>query len=69
QQQAIPDVIAVAKSIGTGQPVGVVVTTRKIADRYRTGGYFFSSTGGSPVSSMIGLAVLDVIQQEGLQEN
>ncbi|AYJ48264.1 aminotransferase [Rhodococcus sp. P1Y] len=69
QQKAIPDVVAVAKSIGSGQPVGVVVTTRKIADRYRTGGYFFSSTGGSPVSSMIGLAVLDVIQQEGLQEN
>lgn len=69
QQQAVPDVVAVAKSVGGGQPIGVVVTRREIADRYRTGGYFFSSTGGSPVSSAIGLAVLDVIQQEGLQEN
>ncbi|KAA0102190.1 aminotransferase [Mycolicibacterium sp. P1-18] len=69
QQQAVPDVVAVAKSVGSGQPIGVVVTRRDVAERYRTGGYFFSSTGGSPVSSAIGLAVLDVIEQEGLQEN
>lgn len=69
QQRVVPDVVAVAKSVGSGQPIGVVVTRRDIAERYRTGGYFFSSTGGSPVSSAIGMAVLDVIQQEGLQEN
>jgi 4-aminobutyrate aminotransferase-like enzyme/Ser/Thr protein kinase RdoA (MazF antagonist) len=69
QQQAVPDVVAVAKSVGGGQPIGVVVTRRDIAERYRTGGYFFSSTGGSPVSSAIGMAVLDVIEREGLQEN
>lgn len=69
QQQAVPDVVAVAKSVGAGQPIGIVITRRAIAERYRTQGYFFSSTGGSPVSSAIGLAVLDVIQQEGLQEN
>ena len=69
QQRAVPDVVAVAKSVGSGQPIGVVITRREIAERYRTGGYFFSSTGGSPVSSAIGLAVLDVIQQERLQEN
>ncbi|PWJ54355.1 4-aminobutyrate aminotransferase [Quadrisphaera granulorum] len=69
QQGAVPDVVAVAKSIGGGHPLGAVITTRAIADRYRTQGYFFSSTGGSPVSSAIGAAVLDVIQNEGLQEN
>jgi 4-aminobutyrate aminotransferase-like enzyme len=69
QQQAEPDIVAVAKSIGGGHPLGAVITRREIADRYRTQGYFFSSTGGSPVSSAIGLAVLDVIEQEGLQEN
>ena len=69
QQQAVPDVVAVAKSVGGGQPIGVVITRRDIAERYRTGGYFFSSTGGSPVSSAIGMAVLDVIEREGLQEN
>ena len=69
QQDAVPDVVAVAKSIGAGQPIGAVITSRAIADRYRTQGYFFSSTGGSPLSSVVGLAVLDVIRDEGLQEN
>ncbi|SKA98935.1 4-aminobutyrate aminotransferase [Agreia bicolorata] len=69
QQNAVPDVVAVAKSIGAGQPIGAVITRREIADRYRTQGYFFSSTGGSPVSAVIGMAVLEVIQNENLQEN
>jgi 4-aminobutyrate aminotransferase-like enzyme/Ser/Thr protein kinase RdoA (MazF antagonist) len=69
QQGAVPDIVAVAKSIGGGHPLGAVITRREIADRYRTGGYFFSSTGGSPVSAAVGMAVLDVIEQEGLQEN
>jgi 4-aminobutyrate aminotransferase-like enzyme/Ser/Thr protein kinase RdoA (MazF antagonist) len=69
QQGVVPDVVAVAKSIGAGQPIGVVVTRREIADRYRSGGYFFSSTGGSPVSSVVGMTVLDIIRDEGLQEN
>jgi len=69
QQGAAPDIVAVAKSIGGGHPVGAVITRREIADRYRTQGYFFSSTGGSPVSAAIGMAVLDVIEHEGLPEN
>jgi 4-aminobutyrate aminotransferase-like enzyme/Ser/Thr protein kinase RdoA (MazF antagonist) len=69
QQGVVPDIVAVAKAVGNGHPLGAVITSREVAERYRTGGYFFSSTGGSPVSSMVGLAVLDVIRDEGLQEN
>ncbi len=69
QQGVIPDVVAVAKSIGNGHPLGAVITSRAVADAYRTQGYFFSSTGGSPVSSVVGLTVLDVIRDEGLQAN
>lgn len=69
QQGVVPDIVAVAKSVGNGQPIGIVVTSRAIADRYRTQGYFFSSTGGSPLSSVIGMTVLDIIEKEGLQEN
>ncbi|ROO84486.1 hydroxylysine kinase /5-phosphonooxy-L-lysine phospho-lyase [Actinocorallia herbida] len=69
QQEVVPDVVTVAKAAGNGHPLGAVVTTREIAERYRTQGYFFSSTGGSPVSSVIGTAVLDVIAGERLQQN
>lgn len=69
QQGVIPDIVAVAKSVGNGHPIGIVVTSRALAERYRTQGYFFSSTGGSPVSAVTGMAVLDIIEDEGLQEN
>jgi len=69
QQGVVPDIVTVAKAAGNGYPLGAVVTSRAVAERYRDEGYFFSSTGGSPVSSVIGLTVLDVIRDEGLQAN
>ena len=69
QQGVVPDVVTVAKAMGNGYPLGAVVTSRAIAERYRDQGYFFSSTGGSPVSCVVGLTVLDVIRDEGLQAN
>jgi 4-aminobutyrate aminotransferase-like enzyme len=69
QQGVVPDVVTVAKAMGNGHPLGAVITSREVAGRYRDAGYFFSSTGGSPVSSVIGLTVLDVIADEGLQAN
>jgi 4-aminobutyrate aminotransferase-like enzyme len=64
QQGVVPDVVTVAKATGNGYPLGAVVTSRAIAERYRDAGYFFSSTGGSPVSSVVGLTVLDVIRDD-----
>ncbi|MFT4220661.1 MAG: aminotransferase [Microbacterium sp.] len=69
QQGVVPDIVAVAKAMGNGHPLGAVVTTREIAESYRNEGYFFSSAGGSPVSSVVGLTVLDVIRDEQLQRN
>ncbi|GAA2883391.1 aminotransferase [Streptosporangium fragile] len=69
QQEVLPDIVTVAKAMGNGHPLGAVITRRDIAERYRSQGYFFSSAGGSPVSSVVGLTVLDVIRDEGLQEN
>jgi len=69
QQGVIPDIVSMAKSLGDGHPLGAVVTTKEIAESYARGGYFFSSTGGSPVSCVVGSTVLDVIRDERLQEN
>jgi 4-aminobutyrate aminotransferase-like enzyme/Ser/Thr protein kinase RdoA (MazF antagonist) len=69
QQGVVPDVVTVAKAMGNGHPLGAVITTRAIAEGYRSQGYFFSSAGGSPVSCVAGLTVLDVLRDEGLQDN
>ncbi|HEY0449336.1 aminotransferase [Actinophytocola sp.] len=69
QQDVVPDIVTVAKAMGNGHPLGAVITSRRIAEAYRNQGYFFSSTGGSPVSSVVGLAVLDALREDRLQEN
>ena len=60
QQQVVPDIVSIAKSTGNGYPLGAVITSRAIAEAFSSQGYFFSSTGGSPLSCAIGLTVLDV---------
>ncbi|WP_135457494.1 aminotransferase [Mycobacterium sp. DL99] len=69
QQGIVPDIVSMAKSVGNGYPLGAVVTSREIAEAFRSQGYFFSSTGGSPLSCAIGMTVLDVLNDEGLQAN
>lgn len=69
EQGVVPDIITMAKGMGNGQPLGAVITRREIAEALEAEGYFFSSSGGSPVSCQIGIAVLDVMEEEGLWEN
>lgn len=69
QQNVVPDIITMAKGMGNGHPLGAVITRREIAEALEAEGYFFSSSGGSPVSCRIGMAVLDVMEQEKLREN
>lgn len=68
-QGARPDIVTMGKPIGNGHPLGAVVTTRPIADAFANGMEYFNTFGGNPVSAAIGLAVLDVIADEGLQEH
>ncbi|WP_426126045.1 aminotransferase [Pararhizobium sp. PWRC1-1] len=69
EQGVVPDIITIAKGMGNGHPLGAVITTKPIADALEKEGYFFSSAGGSPVSSVVGMAVLDIMRDEKLQEN
>jgi 4-aminobutyrate aminotransferase-like enzyme/Ser/Thr protein kinase RdoA (MazF antagonist) len=69
REGVMPDIVTVAKAAGNGIGMGAVITSRELAERFRDEGSFFSSVGGSPVSCAAGLAVLDAIRDEGLQEN
>jgi 4-aminobutyrate aminotransferase-like enzyme/Ser/Thr protein kinase RdoA (MazF antagonist) len=69
EQMAIPDIVVLGKPIGNGHPLGVVVTTREIADDFAIGPEYFSTFGGSTLSCLIGKEVLDIIDDEDLMEN
>ena len=68
-QGVAPDIVTMGKPIGNGHPIGAVVTTPEIAASFANGMEYFNTFGGNPVSCAVGLAVLDVIRDEGLQEN
>jgi 4-aminobutyrate aminotransferase-like enzyme/Ser/Thr protein kinase RdoA (MazF antagonist) len=65
----VPDIVVMGKPLGNGHPMAAVVTTREIADAFDNGMEFFSTFGGNNVSCAIGLAVLDVLHEERLQEH
>ena len=67
-QGVVPDIVVLGKPIGNGFPLAAVVTTLEIANSFSNGMEFFSTFGGNPVGCAAGLAVLDVVEQECLQE-
>ena len=69
QQGVVPDIVTMGKPLGNGHPLAAVVTTREIADRFANGMEYFNTFGGNPVSCAVGLAVLDVVEQESLQSH
>lgn len=69
KQNVVPDIVVLGKPMGNGHPIGAVVTTDAIAHSFEEGVEFFSSFGGNPVSCEIGMAVLDVMEEEALQKN
>jgi len=67
-QGVIPDIVTMAKGIGNGVPLAAVVTTPKIAE-VLSKRIHFNTFGGNPVVSAVGKAVLEIIDEEGLQAN
>jgi 4-aminobutyrate aminotransferase-like enzyme/Ser/Thr protein kinase RdoA (MazF antagonist) len=68
-QGVVPDIVTLGKPIGNGHPMAAVITCLEIADAFANGMEYFNTFGGNPVSCAIGMAVLEVIENERLQEN
>lgn len=64
----VPDIVTMAKGFGNGMPLAAVTTRLEIAESLKQR-IHFNTFGGNPVAMAAGLAVLDVIEQDGLQEN
>jgi 4-aminobutyrate aminotransferase-like enzyme len=64
-----PDLVTMGKPMGNGYPVAAVVTRSDLVDPFAKATGFFSTFGGNPVGCAASLAVLDVIEEEGLMAN
>lgn len=63
-----PDVMTLAKGLGSGVPIGACVASGQAADVF-TYGKHGSTFGGNPLATAAGLATLNIIQEEGILEN
>jgi len=66
-QGVVPDIVTLGKPIGNGFPLGAVVTRPEIAAAFDNGMEYFNTFGGTQAACAVGLAVLDVMRDEGLQ--
>jgi 4-aminobutyrate aminotransferase-like enzyme len=65
----LPDMVSLGKPMGNGYPMaGLVLQPQVIAD-FGSKARYFNTFGGNAVAAAVGLAVLDVIRDEGLMAN
>jgi len=64
----VPDACSLAKGIGGGFPLGAMAVTERLAEGLPPGSHA-STFGGNPLACAAGLAVLHIIDEEGLVEN
>ncbi len=65
EEGVLPDVVALAKGLGGGVPIGAMVCRSTLADALPPGSHG-STFGGNPLASAAALAVLETIESEGL---
>lgn len=69
QDGVVPDILALSKTLGAGMPLSAVITSAEIEeDVHRKGMAFMSFHQNDSFAAAVGLAVLDVIIEEGLVE-
>ncbi len=63
-----PDIMAVAKGLGGGFPVGACLATEKVGQCMKPGNHG-STFGGNPLAMAVGNAVMDVMLKDGFLED
>ena len=64
----LPDVMTLAKGLGSGVPIGACLAHGAAAEVFKPGNHG-STFGGNPLASAAGLATLTIIEEEGLLAN
>ncbi len=64
----LPDVIALAKGLGSGMPIGACLARGEAAEVFKPGSHG-STFGGNPLACAVALAILATIEEDNLLEN
>lgn len=65
----IPDIVTLGKPMGNGHPLAAVIAREDLLDQFGDWSMYFNTFGGNPVSCAVGMAVLDVLEEEQLLDN
>ena len=63
-----PDIVTLAKAVGNGFPIGVMMATDRVASAFQPGSHA-STFGGNPLAMAAALATLETIMKDGILEN
>ena len=65
----VPDIVTLGKPMGNGHPLAGLAIRPEILAAFANQVRYFNTFGGNPVSCAAGMAVMDVIEGEGLMQN
>jgi 4-aminobutyrate aminotransferase-like enzyme len=65
----VPDMVTTGKPMGNGHPIAGVIAQPAIIDEFGAKARYFNTFGGNAVSCAAGMAVLQVLERDGLIEN
>ena len=64
-----PDIVVTGKPMGNGLPLAATAASRSLVEKFRAATRYFNTFASSPLQAAVGMAVLDVIERDGLREN
>ncbi len=65
----VPDMVVMGKPMGNGYPIGGVAVKPDLLETFGATAGYFNTFGGNPVAAAAGLAVLETLEAENLQQN
>ena len=64
-----PDIVVTGKPMGNGLPLAATAASKALVEGFRAATRYFNTFASSPLQAAVGMAVLDVIERDGLREN
>jgi 4-aminobutyrate aminotransferase-like enzyme len=65
----VPDIVTMGKPMGNGVPLSATAARKELVDAFRDKTHYFNTFASCPLQAAVGMAVLEVIEDENLMQN